>query len=35
MYQGIRLKMLKDARKASEAAKMRDITYIKRAIEQQ
>jgi hypothetical protein len=34
MFQGIRMKMLKDARKASEAAKMRDIAYLKRAIEQ-
>jgi hypothetical protein len=35
MFQGIRLKMLKDGKKASEAAKFRDIAYIKKAIETQ
>lgn len=33
MLQGIRLKMLKDIKKPSEAIKFRDSNYIKKAIE--
>lgn len=33
IYLGIRLKILKDIRKPSEVSKMRDLSYLKKAIE--
>ena len=35
MFQGVKLRMLKDGRKPGEAAKFRDIAYLKKAIESQ